>query len=162
MRVHSTGSSTARRPRCCPKYRDALRQVVVCETEPQSCTNANAQRHLNEWALEDDSQDVERLRAERHAHADLPRPPGDGEGRHRIDTGERQHQRHARQADHELEPVRHSAESGSTRRGSGFGSITRRGIGRLRELAETHRKTLRIAANVNGDSKRPISRGSVV
>ena len=39
--------------------------------------------------------------------ADLPRPPGDGEGRHRIDTGERQHQRHARQADHELEPVRH-------------------------------------------------------
>src|SRR5688572_33197431 len=29
-----------------------LRQVVVSETEPQDCTNANAQRHLNEWALE--------------------------------------------------------------------------------------------------------------
>src|SRR5687767_2013183 len=45
-----------------------LRQVVVSETEPQDCTYANAQRHLNEWALEDDSQHVEGRRAWRDGH----------------------------------------------------------------------------------------------
>src|SRR4051812_28100285 len=83
-----------------------IRQVVVGETERQDCTNPNAQRNLNGWSPEDGSQDVQRLRAERDAYADLPRPPGDGEGRHRIDTGERQYQRHARQADQELQPER--------------------------------------------------------
>src|SRR5687767_15814034 len=82
--------------------------TTLFRSEPQDRTDADAHRHLNEWALEDGSQDVQRLRAERDAHADLPRPPGDGEGRHRIDTGERQHQRHTRQAEHELEKEPHS------------------------------------------------------
>jgi len=97
MRVHSNRIvNNAKTAALLKTLRMHLGQVVVNETEPQDCTNANAQRHLNEWALEGDSQDVEWPRAERDAHADLPRPPGDGEGRDRIDTGERQHQRQER------------------------------------------------------------------
>src|SRR5687767_15243193 len=47
--------------------------TTLFRSEPQDRTDADAHRHLNEWALEDGSQDVQRLRAERDAHADLPR-----------------------------------------------------------------------------------------
>jgi hypothetical protein len=73
-----------------------IRRVVVGETEPQDGSDADARRDLHERALEDARQDVQPLRAERDAHADLARSPDDGEGRHRIDAGERQHQRQVR------------------------------------------------------------------
>ena len=37
------------------------REVVVGESEPQGCANANTHRHLSEGALENDGQDVQRL-----------------------------------------------------------------------------------------------------
>lgn len=41
------------------------RQVVVGETERQDCANADAERNLNEGALEDGGQDLQRHQAVR-------------------------------------------------------------------------------------------------
>jgi len=126
----------------------ALREYEDCHDR----ADTNAQRDLNEGALEYGREDIQRLRAERNAHADLPRALGDGEGRHRIDAGERQHERHNGQADQELDPERVGGLGEPGQRLRSDHAECR--IDRLRELAETRREPLWIAADVNGDAKR--------